>query len=139
MSSCYLLVYERHNWSVVDLDYERRNCIRKQTASLCHYLPVFPSFTGCTELPNLEQITCCCFIFERSQSDFLPSPPCDTDAFTSWDLGSRIRSTQISIGVSTLVVTGTTSNTIYVHENGILLVSYVLPSRPAQMYAHGRE
>ncbi|CAH0476741.1 unnamed protein product [Peronospora belbahrii] len=103
-------------------------------ASLCQYLPVFSSTTeGIETTAKLEQITCCCFIFEPTQKDFAASSSCDTDAFTSWGRTLRIRSAQTSVGVSTLVVTGTTSNTIYVHANEILLVSYVLSAQPAEI------
>ncbi|RQM14728.1 hypothetical protein DD237_007267 [Peronospora effusa] len=127
---------DRHTWSVVDLEDDRGSIVSNKKALLCHYLPVFSSAARCIgPMSKLEQITCCCFILEKSQRDFIASPFCDTDAFVSWDLGSSPQSTQTSIGVSTLVVTGTTSNTIYVHANGILLVSYVLPTRPAEIWS----
>ncbi|CAH0490713.1 unnamed protein product [Peronospora farinosa] len=127
---------DRHTWSVVDLEDDRGNIVSNKKALHCHYLPVFSSAARCIgPMSKLEQITCCCFILEKSQRDFIASPFCDTDAFVSWNLGSSPQSTQTSIGVSTLVVTGTTSNTIYVHANGILLASYVLPTRPAEIWS----
>ena len=87
---------------------------------------------------NPEQVLCCCFVSKLSGWNFVSSAFSGADAYT-WDQGARTRSGQPDVDVSTLVVTGTTSNTVYVHENGILLVSYVLPSRPAEMYAYGGE
>ncbi|POM73733.1 Hypothetical protein PHPALM_9391 [Phytophthora palmivora] len=83
-------------------------------------------------LMELEQVTCCCFISELSEWDFtLPSFGGDT---TLWNQGLRTSRSRTDIDASTLVVTGTTSNTVCVHANGILLVSYVLPARPVKMW-----
>ncbi|ETK76620.1 hypothetical protein F441_17355 [Phytophthora nicotianae CJ01A1] len=117
-----------HNWSILDLDDEGRDGINKAT-SQCHYLSRFSDITL-----SPEQVTCCCFISEMGEWDFTASAFSETTAISSWDNGpNTTRSSRTDIGVSTLVVIGTTTNTIYVHENGILLASYVLPTRPAEI------
>ncbi|KAE9349381.1 hypothetical protein PR003_g5914 [Phytophthora rubi] len=88
----------------------------------------------CGVLSKLEQITCCCFISELNEWDFTASPSSAATSFTSWDQDAVSRATITDTSVSTLVVTGTSSNTIYVHTNGILLASYVLPTQPAEMW-----
>lgn len=119
----------------MDLDYDRGNYTNREISSQCQYLPLFPSVTGCNGVMSiLEQVTCCCFISELSEWDFTAASSSETAVFTSWDQGSKTRPIQMDIGVPTLLVTGTTSNTIYVHTNRILLLSYVLPTRPAEMY-----
>ncbi|CAI5733385.1 unnamed protein product [Hyaloperonospora brassicae] len=129
---------ERHAWIVVDMDRDDGECAsRIKELSMCHYLPTFPSIAECIgSVSKPEQISCCCFVSKLSGWNFVEAASYDTDAFT-WDQGSRNRSIATDVCVPTLVITGTTSNTIYVHENGILLASYVLPSRPAEMWPLG--
>ncbi|KAG3115154.1 hypothetical protein PI124_g3006 [Phytophthora idaei] len=123
---------ENHPWSILDLDYEGRAEANKET-SQCHYLQSATGFNEVMSKP--EQVTCCCFVSEMSEWNFTASAFSETAAISSWDYGpSTTRSSRTDIRVSTLVVTGTTSNTIHVHESGILLVSYVLPTRPAEMW-----
>uniref|UniRef100_A0AAV1ULE8 Uncharacterized protein n=1 Tax=Peronospora matthiolae TaxID=2874970 RepID=A0AAV1ULE8_9STRA len=133
--SSSLPAIKRHSWIVVDMSCNSGVCTSmKKESSKCHYLPIFPSITECKgAMLNPERVLCCCFVSKLSGWNFVSSAFSGTDAYT-WDQGARNQSGQPDVDVSTLVVTGTTSNTVYVHKNGILLVSYVLPSRPAEMW-----
>jgi hypothetical protein len=128
--SCCSVASKQQIWSVLDLGGERAD---GELISKCHYLVSSPSTTEYDgDMSMLEEVTCCCFIPELGEWDFTaPSP---TAALTAWNQGSRIRPNLTDVSASTLLVSGTTSNTVYVHTNGILLVSYVLPAPPAEMY-----
>ncbi|KAF4035657.1 hypothetical protein GN244_ATG12323 [Phytophthora infestans] len=122
---------EKHTWRVLDLDGERRDGVKE--TSRCHYLHT--AFELNENSPKPEQVTCCCFISKMNEWDFSSSVFTETTTIPSWGHeSSKTQSSRTNISVSTLVVTGTTSNTVYVHENGILLVSYVLPAQPAKIW-----
>ncbi|KAL7686502.1 hypothetical protein Plhal304r1_c026g0087001 [Plasmopara halstedii] len=106
-----------HIWSIVTLDGENNE------VSHCHYLP-----------SKVDEITCCCFISELSEWDFTASASRETSAIELWDNRQKVQSSRLEVNVSTLVVTGTTSNTIHVHSNGVLIVSYALPAPPVEMF-----
>ncbi|EGZ07178.1 hypothetical protein PHYSODRAFT_306423 [Phytophthora sojae] len=55
-------------------------------------------------------------------------------SFMYWDKGTVYRAAITDTSVSTLVVTGASSNTIYVHTNDILLASYMLSAQPAEIF-----
>lgn len=79
-----------------------------------------------------EQVTCCAMLSRGAQA---------------WSSGSALDMWQtsltspaansphqpIDVAQGTLVVTGTTRNTLYVHDCGILLLSFVLPTTPSEM------
>ncbi|KAL3662500.1 hypothetical protein V7S43_012355 [Phytophthora oleae] len=112
---------ETHIWSILELDEGRDGT----TSSLCRYLN-----WNNQVVPKLEQVTCCCFISELSEWTFAASAP----TFSPWDHESSPQSSRSDILSSTLVVTGTTANAVYVQSNGIRIASYVLPARPAEMW-----
>lgn len=41
---------------------------------------------------------------------------------------------RVDLAVGSLLVVGTTRNTVYVYTNGLLLTSIVLPAEPEEMY-----
>ncbi|KAK1930549.1 hypothetical protein P3T76_013871 [Phytophthora citrophthora] len=115
---------ENHVWSIFELG-ERRD---EATSSMCHYLNwnVKPN----QAVPKFEQVTCCCFVSELSEWTFTTS----TATLSPWDQTLHPQLSRPDILSSALVITGTTSNTIYAYSNGIRIASYVLPIQPAEMY-----
>ncbi|KAI9918425.1 hypothetical protein PsorP6_011765 [Peronosclerospora sorghi] len=115
-----------HNWSIVDLDCHGEKKTSKKQASMCNYLPVL-SCDGAH-----EQITCYCHITKLNDWDFTLSSFSERNAF-AWGHESKAQLTKTKVHVQTLVITGSTSNSINVHNNGILLVSYLLPCQPVEI------
>ncbi|RLN98816.1 hypothetical protein BBJ28_00001409 [Nothophytophthora sp. Chile5] len=103
---------------------------------ICRYLPTFSSIDTDNERPlSLEQVNCCCFISESSDWDFTTASSSDPGRSIVWPSEVTARPKRVELTASTLLVVGSTSNTVYVYTNGILLVSFVLPVAPAEIRA----
>lgn len=94
----------------------------------CSYIPK-PSSEALTSVD--EQVMCYAILTRGAQA--LSSG----NALDMWQtrLQSPAAKTQepIDVALGTLVVTGTTRNTLYVYDCGVLLLSFVLPTTPSAM------
>ncbi|TDH73313.1 hypothetical protein CCR75_007394 [Bremia lactucae] len=112
--SC-LLTADGHIWSILELDSGPKDTLR------CDYLT--------TEGIDIDRVTCCCFISNLKKCQF---SACND--LINWNVRTTTRLCSRKLMVSALVVAGTTNNTVLVHANGRVLVSYVLPARPADIW-----
>ncbi|RLN87420.1 hypothetical protein BBJ28_00015977 [Nothophytophthora sp. Chile5] len=131
---CLLRRNERHIWSVCPTDEQQDALSTGAMTRICRYLPTFSSTNmGNERSLSLEQVSCCCFISESSDWDFTTASASDPGRSIAWPSEVTTRPKRVELTASTLLVVSSTSNTVYVYTNGILLVSFVLPVAPAEI------